>query len=227
MKAKDLRHPFKWKEREVLLKDKVLYVPDHYEHYEKFHFPGWEGEPVFGNSNPVIVEYCSGNGGWIAKKAEECPSCNWVAVEKDFERMRKIWARGKRMGLTNLFVICGEGHNVTSHYFPNESITQIYINFPDPWPKTRHAKHRIIKPSFIEEISRILKNDGELMFVTDDPGYSEEMNSVMHKQESLECLHPDPFYTTEMKGFGTSFFEELWRQQGKVIRFHQYRKRGV
>lgn len=222
MKAKDLQRPFKWNERKVVLKDGVLFIPSYYDNYQEFQFNGWNA--FFGNENPVHVEYCSGNGAWIAKKALETPSLNWVAIEMDFDRVRKIWANGKRLGLTNLFIVCGEGHNATARYFPKESVSGIYINFPDPWPKRCHAKHRIIKLPFIEELSRILKKEGELTFVTDDVGYSAVMNKVMKDQSILESVHADPFYTTTFEGYGASFFDSLWREQGKEIRYHQYRK---
>ena len=227
MKPKDLKFPFSWEERKVVLSDRVLYIPEYYDQYDDFTFPSWQDPQLFGNENPVIVEYCSGNGTWIAKKAMEQPSYNWVAIEKRFDRVRKIWSKIKNQGLQNLIVFCGEGFRLTQEYLPADSVDQVYINFPDPWPKKRHAKHRIVQPPFTEEMRRILKEDGKITLVTDDATYSEQMIEVLQNQEAMESVYPDPYFVDEMEGYGTSFFDSLWRDKGRMIRYHQYRKQKV
>lgn len=224
MKPKHLKHPFPWRERKVLIQDRVWYVPDFLDDYSSFKFPGWNTPECFGNTNPIYVEYCSGNGTWIAEKAREQPDINWVAIEIQFERTRKIWSKIKNLGLNNLLVICGEGYRVTSNYFPASTVEKVFINFPDPWPKKRHAKHRIIKPTFVDEIWRILKDKGEVTMVTDDPDYSQEMTETVSPHSGLYSLYQDPSYSTHIEGYGSSFFDTLWRGKGKVIHYHQYRK---
>jgi len=149
MKPKDLKYPFPWEDRGVIVQDRVWYVPEYYDDYERFTFPGWAHPDLFGNNNPINLEYCSGNGTWIANKAIAEPHLNWVAIEKKFARVQKIWSKISNLGLNNLLVIHGEGYNVTSCYLPDASIREIYINFPDPWPKNRHAKNRLIKGPFV------------------------------------------------------------------------------
>lgn len=225
MKPEDLISPYCWNNRCVAIHDHVWYVPDYYDHYQQFTFPGWQDTQVFANNQPIKVEYCSGNGAWIAARAETDPTSNWVAVEKQFVRARKIWSKIKNQNLANLLVVCGEGYKVTHHYFPSETVQEVFINFPDPWPKRRHAKHRIIQPSFIQEIERVLVKNGTLTFVTDDEDYSALMIKEMVRFKGFESYYPEPYFTTECPDYGSSFFEDLWRGQGKQIRYHQYRKR--
>ncbi len=224
MKPEDLKSPFKWDQRHVLIQDRVFYIPAYYDKYHEFQFPGWEAEELFGNGKPISIEYCSGNGAWIAAKAIEDPETNWVAVEKRFDRSRKIWSKIKNHQLSNLVVICGEGFTATKYFLPSQSIQHIYINFPDPWPKQRHAKHRIIQPSFIGQMERLLLPQGRFTFVTDDPDYSCLAIDEMKKASSFQSIHPEPFYTSNREGYGTSYFEELWREKGKSIRYHEYVK---
>ncbi len=224
MKPEDLKSPFKWDKRRVLFQDRVLYVPDYYDKYDEYRFPEWNSSEIFGNNNPVCVEYCSGNGAWVAAKALAEPDKNWVAIEKRFDRSRKIWSKLKNHNLSNLIVVCGEGFTATKHFFPNESIDHIFINFPDPWPKQRHAKHRIIQPAFIEQLSRLLKFDGRFTFVTDDEDYSLLTIEEMQKTSTFKSLYVDPYFVTTCEGYGTSYFEELWRGKGKSIRYHDYVK---
>lgn len=224
MKPKSLKSPFTWENRTVLIHDRVWYVPGYYDRYEEFVFPGWEHSDLFGNSQPVHVEYCSGNGAWIVAKAQQHPEFNWVAVEKKFERVRKIWSKIKNLSLNNLVVVCGEAMTATKNYFPDSSISGVYINFPDPWPKTRHAKYRLIQHSFVEQLERILVSNACLTLVTDDIPYSEEMIEVLGSATGFTSQFPSPYYVNEYDHYGTSYFEELWRSQGKEIRYHCFQK---
>jgi tRNA (guanine-N7-)-methyltransferase len=224
MKPEDLKSPFRWNERCVMIKDRILYVPDYYDRYEEFTFPGWAA--IFNNDRPVRLEFCSGNGAWIAAKAAAEPEINWVAVEMQFCRVRKIGSKVINLNLDNLFIICGEAYNATHRYLPSDSIDQVFINFPDPWPKKRHAKHRLIQPRFLDQLQRILKIDHAVTFVTDDPDYSELTIDEFSRHPGFASGYPAPCYLTELPGYGvTSFFEDLWRQKGKMIRYHRFVKK--
>lgn len=224
MKPSDLKSPFTWSTRTVTFDDRILYVPPHCSSYDTFVFPAWSDPLLFGNHHPIHIEYCSGNGSWIADKAASNPMINWVAVEMQFKRIRKIWSKIKNLHLNNLILICGEAHMATRLYLPSDSFEQAYINFPDPWPKNRHAKHRLIHSEFIKEVRRVLKPSGDFTLVTDDPDYSERMMKELKNHPNFENCYPHQGYATERSGYGTSYFEQLWREQGKTIRFHQYRK---
>lgn len=225
MRPENLKSPFSWENREIRIQDKVWFIPDYYHDYKSFQFPGWNDPSIFGNNQPINVEYCSGNGSWIAAKALEHPEQNWVAVEIKFARVRKIWSKIKNLKLNNLFVICGEGLLTTQQYFPDGSIQNVYVNFPDPWPKKRHAKHRIIKPEFVAEMGRILKGQGCLTLVTDDETYSQEMIQVCLGNSDFQSKYPEPFYTHDYLNYGTSYFEDLWREKGKNIFYHEFIKK--
>lgn len=222
MKPKDFKSPFRWEGRHVLIQDQVWFVPDFLESYSTFTFPGWNA--LFNNNNPVNVEYCSGNGNWIIGKAQENPNINWVAVEIKFERVRKIWSKAKNAGLTNIIILCGEALTATQHYFPSHSVNAVFINFPDPWPKRRHAKHRLIAPPFVEQLHRIMQPEAVFTYVTDDPDTSELAASEMLSHPAFRSLYPDPYYINDFSGYGTSYFEELWRSKGKSIRYLQFNR---
>lgn len=227
MKPKDLRRPFRWQHRRVLLQDRILHVPDFYHDYEGYTFPGWESEEIFGNSNPVNVEYCSGNGQWIIDKAKQHPEQNWVAVEIRFDRVRKIWSKLMNEELKNLLIVCGEAKLSTHHYLPTDSVHAAFVNFPDPWPKDRHAKHRLIQKEFVQEVQRILKPESTFTLVTDDAPYSEQMMEEIAKVEGFGSIYGEQGFVTERSDYGTSYFEELWRSKGETIRYHEYKKEAA
>ena len=226
MKPDHLKRPFTWDKRHVLIHDRVWYVPDQFNDFTSFTFPGWDDISLFGKRAPICIEYCSGNGDWIAAKAVAEPAVNWVAVERKFDRVKKIWSKLKNLHLNNLLAICGEGFRVTQNYFPDASVDKVFINFPDPWPKNRHAKHRIVQHAFVKEILRILKPNGILMLVTDDPAYSDIMIQTLQPFAEFQSLYQDPFYMTDLASYGPSYFDHLWREKGKIIRYHAYQKKS-
>ncbi|HSX26705.1 MAG TPA: tRNA (guanine(46)-N(7))-methyltransferase TrmB, partial [Chlamydiales bacterium] len=173
--AKDLRIPFSWPERRPIFLDRFFYIPGKYDAHQRL--VSWA--ELFGNDNPIIIEYCSGNGQWIGARAKQNPHLNWVAVEKKFERARQIWLKLHREAISNLYVVCGEAQTFTRYYPPQESVSEIYVNFPDPWPKLRHAKHRLVREPFLSELQRIVTPKGKATFVTDDWDYASRMLLVL------------------------------------------------
>lgn len=220
MKPKQLKYPYLEGEKRIFIHDGILHVPDFFVDLKSFNFPAWK--EIFGNDNPVFVEYCSGNGAWIAEKAAASPHLNFVAVEKNFKRVRKIWSKKQNNQLDNLFIVDGEAFAVTDHYFPGESVAGVFINFPDPWPKKKHAKNRLIRDDFIRLLGKVMQEGAELIFVTDDPDYSEiALDVLVHH---LIPLDPEPHFITALDNYGTSYFETLWRDKGKTIRYHRFKR---
>ena len=211
MRPEELKLPFSWETPCTCIDDRVWYVSEC--STAGFAFPGWSDSQLFGNSQPVCIEYCSGNGAWIAEKARLNPDLNWVAVEKKWARVRKIWSKIKNEQLNNLIVLWGEAAYSTRFFFPENSIKEIFINFPDPWPKRRHAKNRLIEPSFVADLHRILEKNASLTFVTDDPAYSKWFLSVLQADRGFCSYFPHPFYSTEQADYGSSYFEQLWRSK--------------
>lgn len=210
--AKDLRIPFSWEERRPILLDRFLYLPQKYDHTSLT-------VPFFEKELPIFIEYCSGNGQWIGDRARQNPQFNWIAVEKRFERARKIWLRIHREHLPNLFVVCGEAREFTRFYAPQAA--EIYVNFPDPWPKLRHAKHRLVTHLFLNELLAIVAVNGKVTCVTDDANYAAQMI-----QEFEKC--PDwhlAFQGQQWPDYGRSFFNDLWIQKNRLINYLSYEKK--
>lgn len=222
MNPKNLKYPFRWKDRKPYLSDKVFYVPDYYTAHGEWPFPGWE--ELFGNTNPVAIEYCSGNGLWIIDKARQFPEKNWVAVEWQFERARKIWSKMKNEDLTNMLIVAGEAVTLTREYIPKESVGSVYVNFPDPWPKEKHAKNRLFQAPFIDQLARILKPQGTVIVATDDEVYSTQIGEKLGQNLLFQSKFKTPGYVTDWPDYGESYFEALWKSQGKTIHYFQFER---
>lgn len=218
MKPKDLKARFTFEERTVLLEDGIFYVPEYFEKYKEFTFPLWSDPHIFGNDLPVALEFCAGNGYWIQQRAQSTQGKNWVAIEKRFDRVRKIWAKKKNHAINNLFIVCGEGETFATQFVPTASIAEVYINFPDPWPKQKHYKHRIMKESFLEEMARILIKRGKITFVTDDQSYFDTTLALFEKNTHYQ----DPLLMKDPIDYGSSYFDTLWREKGRSIYYVDY-----
>lgn len=220
VRPKELIRPFPPTQPSVMINDRVWFVPMLAD-ASTFQFPGWCSPDLFATPGNVHVEFCSGNGNWIADKALKHPEKNWLAVEKRFDRARKIWSKIRNFHIPNLVVAWAEARALSAHYFPPKSVSSIYINFPDPWPKKRHAKHRLISLSFFEETYRTLVPGGELIFVTDDEPYSNLFLSfaatLSSWKQTIEC----PGYSAPPPDYGDSFFSSLFHSQGTPIRYHR------
>ncbi len=227
MRPKQLKFPFRWEERAPILLEKVLYVPKHYQEHDQWNKQAlWD---VFSSFDSICIEYCAGNGAWIEQKAKDNSQVLWVAVEKRFDRVQKIWAKQQNYSLNNLLVVCGDALTFTKHYIKDSTVEAVFVNFPDPWPKEKHAKNRLIQREFVEEIRRIVKRGGEATFVSDDEAYSHQMIEEMTAENGKfwQAVFPAPFYVTQWPSqkpsYGSvSFFEELWRSQGKNIHYMQF-----
>lgn len=224
--VKELRIPFSWQERRVAIVDGAWFVPPCTKDTH-FSFPGWEDTALFGNAHPIHIEYCSGNGAWIIERAHLFPLINWLAVEKRFDRARKIWAKAKNRNLTNLVVAWAEAHTLTHEFLPNASVEQVYINFPDPWPRRRQQKHRLISHGFIQEQARILRTGSRLWIVTDHEGYSQHIVRVLRASPAFIPELPEPYFIEAPLEYGTSFFDALFRGKNAHPRLHLFARRPI
>ncbi len=221
MKPKDLLFPFLTKEKTVLFDplNQIFYIPPR---TPQIDIPmAWIDLLV--HSPFCHFEIGSGNGEWICEKALNEPNKLWVALEMRFDRVRKIWSKMKNHEINNLWILCGRAEDVFSFYLPRQVIDHISINFPDPWPKKRHAKNRLVQSSILSSFSSALKNEGEIDLLTDDYDYHCQMKLVFtetvffEKKLEMESL---PF---EAESYGSSYFMRLWQEKKKNFYFLKYK----
>ncbi len=181
----------------------------------------WNHREIFGNDHPVCIEYCSGNGEWVIDKALHSPQWNWIAVEKKSKRVKKIAAKRKKHGLDNLVIVAGEAAFFTKSFLPDGSVAAVYINFPDPWPKRRHAKNRLLSSTFIEQLKRIAVSGAALVIVTDHQEYGGHITREVAKVTAWKEVSSTPEFEQD---YGSSYFDRLWRSKGRSIQFLVYQK---
>jgi len=133
---------------------------------------------LFGNSNPVEMEIGMGKGTFITEAAKAHPDINYFGIEWANWFWKYASDRLRRNGCLNARTIRNDAVFFVKEYVPADSLSVLHVYFPDPWPKTRHNKRRLIQESFMREIERILIPGGRLQVVTDHKDYFEQIDAV-------------------------------------------------
>ncbi len=147
---------------------------------------------LFGNANPVIVEIGSGKGRFLIATAMERPDVNLIGIEKSLHYHRVIRDRILKRGLTNIRLINHDAYLVLRDMIPDASVSELHIYFPDPWPRKKEQKRRIIRPQVLQEIRRVLVDGGSAIYVTDHASYFEVAAPLIEAEFRAERRVPGP-----------------------------------
>ncbi|WP_027344829.1 tRNA (guanosine(46)-N7)-methyltransferase TrmB [Hamadaea tsunoensis] len=142
-------------------------------------------ESTFGRRAPLVVEIGSGMGETTARMAAADPQRDYLAVEVHHAGIANLLALIEQEGLTNVRVARGDALTLLSHMLPPGGVDAVHVFFPDPWPKARHHKRRLIAPGNIPIITRALRPGGTLHCATDWPAYAEVMLEVLGSAPGL------------------------------------------
>jgi tRNA (guanine-N7-)-methyltransferase len=142
--------------------------------------PAW-----FGRTAPLVLEIGSGMGESTAALAAAEPEIDHLAVEVFEPGIAALLMRSEAAGLTNLVVLRGDAVALLSERVPDASLAGIRIFFPDPWPKRRHHKRRLVQPGFVMLAAARLEPGGTLHMATDWADYAEQMRAVADAEPLL------------------------------------------
>jgi tRNA (guanine-N7-)-methyltransferase len=141
---------------------------------------------VFGRVAPLVLEIGSGMGETTIEIAKARPDANFLAVEVHGPGVGSLLNRISAAGLPNVKIIRHDALDVLEHMIPDNALAAIHLFFPDPWPKKRHHKRRMVQPEFASLAARKLAPGGTLHAATDWPDYAEHMRKVFSKETLLE-----------------------------------------
>jgi len=166
---------------------------------------------LFGNDHPIVLEIGSGKGRFLIAEATARPDVNFIGIEKSLHYHRVIRDRVAKRSLTNIRLINHDAFLVLRDMLPDESIAEIHIYFPDPWPRKREQKRRIIRDEALEEMRRVMTDGASGIFVTDHKQYYEAAAPVIEQFFRSERRVPradDPPRTN---------YEAKFREEGREI----------
>jgi len=175
----------------------------------------------------LVVEIGFGRGEFLTALAETAPETAHLGVEYSFKRVLKLARRLARTPLRNVRLIEAAAERVIHDLLADESVAEFWINYPDPWPKKRHAKRRLLQPELVERLAHRLVPGGLLHVATDDPDYAVWIDAALRGVSRLEnCFAPDR-YRREVPGRPATAYELEWRALGRPLHYFEYRRRQV
>ena len=175
---------------------------------------------LYGNDSPVELELGAGDGSFLIQYATRNPGRNFLGVERLLGRLRKIDKRARRGGLQNVRVLRLEAKYVLRWMVPAGSLAAVHVYFPDPWPKRRHWKRRLINPEFTALAHTALATGGVVFVRTDHEEYFAQMTEVFDANPDF-VRHEAPAGLLEV----VTDFEADFNRAGTATRQASWRKR--
>lgn len=180
-------------------------------------------ERLFGRAAPKILEIGFGMGETTAQIAAAHPENDYLGVEVHAPGVGSLLRRIAALGLENVRVIRHDAVEVLEHMIPERALDGVHIFFPDPWPKKRHHKRRLIQPAFVSLLAARMKPGAYLHVATDWPDYAEHILAVLSGApefaNTAERYAPRPAYRPLTK------FEQRGLRLGHAVRDLVFRRR--
>ena len=173
------------------------------------------GRGLFGNDHPVEMEIGAGKGAFLTEEAENRPAVNFIGLERSKRYWRLASDRARRHGCSNTRLVLVDAAYFLNEFVPDDFLDAIYVHFPDPWPKKRHQKRRLIQPEFLQSVERVLTPGGRFQVVTDHKGYFDQLEDVVSASSLLQSEYRPPATAGAGELVGSNF-EKKYRLEGKV-----------
>ncbi|HMJ65175.1 MAG TPA: tRNA (guanosine(46)-N7)-methyltransferase TrmB [Candidatus Binatia bacterium] len=175
---------------------------------------------LFSSQEPLEIELGAGDGSFLAAWTAKKPLHNFLGVERLLGRIRKAERKIQRGGLTNVRLLRIEAGYFLEYLLPPGSVATLHVYFPDPWPKRKHWRHRLINEHFTGIAANALQPGGAVYLRTDDQNYFAQMTEVFGKNSDFEVTTTPP----ELRAVLTDF-ERDFQARGVSTLITAYRKR--
>ena len=187
--------------------------------------PEIDAPALFGRRAPLAVEIGFGSGDHLAECAASRRDTDFIGIEVHRPGVGRLLQRAQQLGLDNLRVACADAVEVLRAALPAGSVDEVMIFFPDPWPKKRHHKRRLIQTDFARLIARVLRPGGRLRLATDWAEYASHMREVLDPLAEFENLAGAQGYMLRPDDRPTTRFEARGLRLGHAVFDLEYRRR--
>lgn len=180
---------------------------------------------IFDNDNPVYIEIGCGKGEFISQYSMLHPEWNFLGFEGREKRIRNILKKVSPANNPNVRLLCLMIDSNIAQVLPPQSIQGAFIQHPDPWPKKRHHKRRLIQQDFLNALASILMPDAQLHISTDHEEYANWIAEEFLKNANFLSLHDQPIQKTpSLADHVTTWYEKDQRRQGFEPNFMLYKR---
>jgi len=179
---------------------------------------------LFSTKQKITLEIGFGNGESLAEMARQQPKQNFIGVEVHRPGVGHLLQLIKQDQLSNVRVICADAVEVIKSMIPANSLDALQLFFPDPWPKKRHHKRRIISSGFTQLIAEKLKQGGILHIATDWQHYAEAALEILEESQQLKNKSPTSNYIPRPATRPLTKFEQRGLKRGHGVWDLMFRK---
>ncbi|HUF89331.1 MAG TPA: tRNA (guanosine(46)-N7)-methyltransferase TrmB [Gemmatimonadota bacterium] len=176
---------------------------------------------VFGSEGPVEIEIGSGKGTFLVAVAEARPDHRFLSIEWAHPYAEHVRDRVRRRELENVRVVRADAGRFLADHVPSGSVRVLHVYFPDPWPKKRHHKRRLLQPAFVARAAEALEPGGEIRFVSDHAEYFDEATAALAAEPRLEEA-PVLEEMTDLTNY-----ERKYRAEGRPIHRSRWVRRAT
>jgi tRNA (guanine-N7-)-methyltransferase len=172
----------------------------------------------FGRDARRTLEIGCGNGDTLSELARRHPDEDFIGIEVHRPGVGHLLNALVSEQLPNVRVVCADAVEVLHRCVEDASLDAVLLYFPDPWPKKRHHKRRIVQPEFVECVARKLKHGGRFQLATDWPEYAEHMLAVLSACADFANAAADGTYVTRPDERPLTKFERRGLNRGHPVR---------
>ena len=201
--------------------------PDRRVRIEEVCEKGWEALFAADLAAPLrlVVELGFGRGEFLRGVAAAAPDVAHVGIDRSYRRVLKLARRIAKTEERNIRLIDARAEELVERALAEASVSACWINFPDPWPKLRHHRRRLLQSDFVALLATRLVPRGALHVATDHVGYAEQIDAVLSAEPWLENAFATAF-VAEVPGRPCTAYEAMWRSEGRPLHFFTYRRRS-
>lgn len=194
---------------------KMEFVPPHY-------FRRMEAEDLLRKGRALEIDLGCGDGSFLIDLAREHPERDFIGVERLLGRCKKVGRKITRAGLENARILRLDSKYVVEWLLPAASVSRIHLLCPDPWPKVRHQRRRLVQIPFLGAVETALEPSGEFLFMTDHEDYFDYACERIYESALFEILpwDADTFF------YPKTDFQVQWEAEGKSMHRIRCKKRN-
>jgi tRNA (guanine-N7-)-methyltransferase len=175
----------------------------------------------------VVLEIGFGGGEHLAAMAKSEPESGFLGVEPFLNGVAKLLGQVEADNLQNLRLLRGDGREVLAR-LPDASLDAVYLLYPDPWPKRRQRKRRIVDPAFVAELARVIRPGGEFRFASDIDDYvGWTLARVLPNRDFQWLARKDADWREPWAGWHRTRYEAKAIREGRVPSYLRFMKRGA
>lgn len=184
--------------------------------------PDWSA--MFGRSAPLVLEIGFGNGKFLADLAEQNPEWNLIGIERANDPLKWTEDLIAKRELRNVRLVNGQALTSLHCLFEPASLTQVHLNFSDPWHKKRHHGRRVINPVFLDALTTRLIEGGEVFIATDIAQYAGEIGVALSQTKGLKNAYASPWMMHRENPRVITAYEAKAIREGRPCHYFKYRR---